>query len=96
VLGRLHAEAPKIPLVTGWISRDKAVSELRRALELAPDDLLTNLFLAEALLEFRPEKREEALDLLQAIASSEPSAEWRVEDAQTIEDARALLAELHR
>lgn len=94
VLGRLHAEAPKIPLVTGWISRDKAISELRRALELAPEDLLTNLFLAEALLEFRSEKRQEALDLLQAIAASEPSEAWRVEDTKTIEDAKALLADL--
>lgn len=94
VLGRLHAEAPKIPLVTGWISRDKAISELRRALELAPEDLLTNLFLAEALLEFRSEKRQEALDLLQAIAASEPSQAWRVEDTKTIEDAKALLADL--
>jgi tetratricopeptide (TPR) repeat protein len=93
VLGRLHAEAPKIPLVTGWISRDKAISELRRALELAPDDLLTNLFLAEALLEFRSEKRLEALDILRAIAASEPSNEWRVEDSKTIEDAQALLAD---
>ena len=96
VLGRLHAEAPKIPLVTGWISRDKAITELRRALELAPDDLLTNLFLAEALLDFRPAKREEAIDLLQAIASSEPSVEWRVEDSQTIADAKARLAEEQR
>lgn len=93
VLGRLHAEAPKIPLVTGWISRDKAISELRRALELAPEDLLTNLFLAEALLDFRSEKRREALDILQAVAASEPSEAWRVEDSQTIEDARARLAE---
>jgi len=94
VLGRLHAEAPKIPLVTGWISRDKAISELRRALELAPEDLLTNLFLAEALLDFRSEKRQEALDILQAVATSEPSEAWRVEDTKTIEDAKALLADL--
>ena len=94
VLGRLHAEAPKIPLVTGWISRDKAISELRRALELAPEDLLTNLFLAEALLDFRSDKRQEALDILQAVAASEPSETWRVEDTKTIEDAKVLLADL--
>ena len=94
VLGRLHAEAPKIPLVTGWISRDKAISELRRAHELAPGDLLTKLFLAEALLEFRPEKKAEALEILQTVAESEPSETWRVEDTKTIEDAKALLADL--
>lgn len=92
VLGRLNAEAPKIPLVTGWISRDRAVSELRLALEIAPDDLLTNLFLAEALLEFRPQKEREALDILHAIVDGEPDPEWLVEEFKTIEDAKAVLA----
>jgi len=94
VLGRLNAEAPKIPLITGWISRDRAISELRRALELAPSDLLTNFFLAEALLEYRPEKTEEALDILNAIVASDPNPEWLVEETKTIEDARVLLASL--
>jgi len=94
VLGRLNAEAPKIPLITGWISRDRALSELRRALEIAPHDLLTQFFLAEALLEFRPQKEQEALDMLHAIVKSEPDPEWLVEETKTIEDAKALLARL--
>jgi len=94
VLGRLNAEAPKIPLVTGWISRDRAISELRRALEIAPQDLLTQFFLAEALLEFRPEKEQEAMDILQAIVESEPDPDWLVEETKTIEDAQAVLADL--
>lgn len=95
VLGRLNAEAPKIPLVTGWISRDLAISELRRALEIAPQDLLTNFFLAEALLEFRPEKESEALEILHAIVESEPDPQWLVEETKTIADARALLTKLN-
>ena len=91
VLGRLNAEAPKIPLITGWISRDRAISELRRALEIAPRDLLTHLFLAEALLEFRPEKEQEAMDILHAIVASEPDPQWLVEEIKTIEDAQAVL-----
>jgi len=94
VLGRLNAEAPKIPLVTGWISRDRAISELRRALEIAPKDLLTKFFLAEALLEFRPEKEQEALDILHAIVESDPDPNWLVEETKTIADARALLSEI--
>jgi len=96
VLGRLHAEAPKIPLVTGWISRDRAISELRRALEIAPQDLLTNLFLAEALLEFQPQKKEEALEILRTIVNATPDPVWLVEDSKTIEDAKAVLASADR
>ena len=96
VLGRLHAEAPKIPLVTGWISRDRAIGELRRALEIAPQDLLTNLFLAEALLEFRPQKKEEALEILRTIVDATADPVWLVEDSKTIEDAKAVLASADR
>lgn len=92
VLGRLNAEAPKIPLVTGWIDRDLAISELRRARELAPTDLLTQVFLAEALLDYRPENREEALALLDAVVASEPDPRWLVEEIKAIDDAKALLA----
>ena len=42
-----------IPFVTGWVDRDTAVAELERAHELAPDDLLTRVYLAEALLDLR-------------------------------------------
>lgn len=94
VLGRLNAEAPKIPLVTGWINRDRAISELRLALAIAPHDLLTNLFLAEALLDFRPQKTPEAIDILHAIVDSDPSPQWLVEDSKTIQDAQAVLAGL--
>ena len=94
VLGRLNAEAPKIPLITGWISRDRAISELRLALEIAPQDLLTNFFLAEALLEFRPQKEEEAMKILHAIVESDPNPSWLVEEIKTIEDAKAVLTDL--
>ena len=92
VLGRLNAEAPKIPLVTGWIDRNLAVSELRRAHELAPDDLLTRFFLAEALLDFRPREKQEAMEILRTIVESEPDPAWLVEDSKTIADAKARLA----
>ena len=56
ILGRLHTLAPKVPFVTGWVDRDKAVSELRRAVALGPDNLDNHLFLAEALFEYQPEQ----------------------------------------
>ena len=36
ILGRLHTEAPRIPFVTGWVSRKEGLASLRRGLEVAP------------------------------------------------------------
>ncbi|MDX1501097.1 MAG: hypothetical protein R3325_01960 [Thermoanaerobaculia bacterium] len=91
VLGRLHDEAPKIPFVTGWVDRDTAVRELERAVELAPDDTLNRLYLAEALLRRERARRDEALELLRGLAQEEPRDHCRVEDAKALADARALL-----
>jgi len=94
VLGRLHSEAPKLPFFTGWVHRKKSVSELRRAIELAPDGLLTYYYLAEALLEHFPEQTPEALELLNDLTQRQPDPAWVVEQTQVIEDAKALLASL--
>ena len=91
ILGRLHAEAPKIPFFTGWIDRDLAVSELERAVELAPEDLLSRFYLAEALLEHHPKRRGEALELLRDLAAHPPDPAFVVEDEKTLADVRALL-----
>jgi hypothetical protein len=94
ILGRLHFEAPRIPFITGWVSKATAVAELERARAMAPGDLLTRLYLAEALLEADAARRSEALDLLRQVAASQPSGEFVVEDTRTVDDARRLLAEL--
>lgn len=96
ILGRLHAEAPKLPFVTGWVNRDTAIAELRRALEIAPEGVLTHLYLAEALLEHRPGERAEALRLLEGLARRTPDPGYLVEQIQTLENAKALLADLRR
>lgn len=92
MLGRLHTLAPKVPFVTGWVDRDKAVSELRRAVALAPDNLLNRLYLAEALLEHHPGKAGEAREILRKLAARAPSPQRVVEDEKALADARALLA----
>jgi tetratricopeptide (TPR) repeat protein len=92
VLGRLHTLAPKVPFVTGWVDRGKAVSELRRAVALAPDNFLNHLYLAEALLEHQPEKKNEARDILRRLLARHPAADRLVEDERAQADARALLA----
>ena len=92
VLGRLHAVAPHIPFITGWIDHDLAISELRKAVAIGPHDPLNQQFLAEALLEHGDRQQQaEARTLLQAIAAAEPNdkiTEWAFAKAV----ARRLLA----
>ncbi len=92
ILGRLHTLAPKVPFFTGWVDRDKAVAALRRAVALAPDYPLNDLYLAEALLEHQPDKKKEAQEILRRLLARRPSPERQVEDEKAQADARALLA----
>jgi tetratricopeptide (TPR) repeat protein len=93
LLGQLNARVPKIPFFTWWVDHDLAISELRLSLKVAPNSLLSKIFLAQALLKYRTTEKEEALDLLQDIVKSDPDPDRLVEDIRVIEDARALLAD---
>jgi tetratricopeptide (TPR) repeat protein len=92
ILGRLHTLAPKVPFVTGWVDRAKAVSELRRAVALGPDNFDNHLFLAEALFEHQSEKAGEARDILRRLLARKPTPELVVEQEKSLANARALLA----
>jgi hypothetical protein len=92
VLGRLHAEAPSIPFVTGWIDRATAIRELERAVELGPGEPIGRLFLAEALLDHRPAERPRALALLRDLAALTPRPAFVTEDTRVARQARELLA----
>lgn len=92
VLGRLHTLAPKVPFVTGWVDRDKAVSELRKAVALGPDNWDNHLFLAEALLEHQSAKAAEAREILRRLLARRPGPELAVEQARTLVNAKELLA----
>jgi len=90
LLGRLHTLAPKIPLVTGWVDRDKAISHMRRAVALAPEDLGNQVYLAEALLEHQPAKAAEAREILRKVLQKKPDPARAVEDERALADARQL------
>ncbi|HEX4494167.1 MAG TPA: hypothetical protein VIE43_00735 [Thermoanaerobaculia bacterium] len=92
ILGRLHTLAPKVPFITGWVDRDKAVSELRKAVALGPDNFDNHLFLAEALLDHQPDKAPEAREILRRLLARQPVPEWVVEQEKSLANARALLA----
>lgn len=96
VLGRLHAEAPKIPFFTGWVDRERAIAELERAVELAPDEPLNRLYLAEALLAHRPGRRDDALAQLRAVRQLPVEPPQAVETVSARERARQLLEEESR
>jgi tetratricopeptide (TPR) repeat protein len=92
VLGRLHTLAPKVPFVTGWVDRDEAVKHLRRAVALAPEELLNHVYLADALLQHFPEKSNEAKEILRRVLQKKPDPERVVEDERALAEARHLLA----
>jgi tetratricopeptide (TPR) repeat protein len=94
ILGRLHAESPKIPFITGWVSRREALANLHRSLEHGPENTVSQLFLAEAILDHEPARNEEARQLLRKCASAVPRPEYLIEDAYYIEQARKTLARI--
>lgn len=95
LLGRLHTATPKIPFFTGWIDRAEGLALLRRAVAVSRRDARNPLFLAEALLDTEEaDVRPEALALLREVAAREPSPTAWVEERETIERAREILAEL--
>jgi len=87
VLGRLHAVSPKVIFFTGWIDRDEALKDLREAARIAPDNLVNQLFLAEAIHEYSDD-RAPAVDLLRAVLAATPHPDHLVEDLKIQEDAK--------
>lgn len=90
-LGRLHHKTPSIPLITGWISKKEAILHLRKAVALAPTSLVNRLFLAEALRDDDPARRDEAIALAEGVVAGTPDPKWLVEHERARADARALL-----
>ncbi len=92
VLGRLHYEAPYIPLLLTWPSDKKAEACLRRALGLFPDNKNAALFLAELLQ--HDGRRDEAVAVLQAALAYPVDPVRGLEDSRLAGRMRALLATL--
>ncbi len=94
ILGRLHSEAPKIPLVTGFVSREKAVAAVRAGIALAPDNRALAYFTADVLLRHAPGADGEAGEILARVASTPPRPDFRAEDLHYARMARERLAGL--
>ncbi len=91
VLGRVYFKAPKIWPILRWPSKEKAVEILKKAHELAPHNLITKQFLAEAL--HAEDQKDEAIKLLKEVLAHEGVAEGIAEDAVTKDEVKSLLAE---
>ncbi|MEE8525747.1 MAG: hypothetical protein V3T72_17555 [Thermoanaerobaculia bacterium] len=94
ILGRMHTKTPRVPLITGWIDRRKGLSLLRRALAISRRDARTLLFLAEAILEYEKENRDEAIELLRELDRRTPDPAELYEETEVLRQARDELAEL--
>lgn len=92
LLGRLHAELPRVPFVSGWVDRRQALPLIERAHALAPNTPGNRLLLALTLLDLAPERRAEALGLLEQVQELTPRASMRVEDLAMRREARERLA----
>jgi len=91
ILGRLHHQAPKIPFLTFWVSQDRALENLRRAVAVNERNFVNRHFLAEALADGGPAERAEAIRIEESLAADAPSPGHLVEDLSTQEEARKNL-----
>jgi hypothetical protein len=93
LLSRLHATLPRVPFVSGWVDRDRAVPLAEQALAVDPADPGNELVLALALLEHGPEeRRDEAWQRMERVAELEPRPALLAEDLAIREEARERLA----
>jgi len=94
LLGRLHAELPRVPWISGWVDRSKAIPLVERAFEMAPAEPGNRLLLALTILDLAPERQREGIDLLQQVEALTPRPSMRIEDLAVRREARKRLAEI--
>jgi len=80
LLAALHARVPRVPFLTGWADRDRALIHAENAVEIAPALSRNRLSLALTLLDLDSDRRAEALGLLEEIVELEPRPESLLED----------------
>lgn len=92
VVGRLNDQAPWIPFITGWVSRDEALKYLRLAIKVGPRNFSNRHFLADALHHGGDAKDQaEAVALEEALVADAPSPQRLVEELSMQELARQNL-----
>jgi hypothetical protein len=90
VLGRVYFKAPKLWPILSWPSKSEAVKILTKGLKIAPDNLTTQQFLAEAM--YSQGQKDGAIKLAQGIMVVSDVREGIVEDAFVKNEVKKLLA----
>lgn len=93
LLSRLHAEIPKVPLLSGWVDHERALPLAERVAAEYPSHPGNPFLLGLTLFERAPGRRQEAIELLERTAELEPRADHVVEDVSIRLEAREKLAE---
>ena len=93
LLAHMHANLPRVPFVSGWVDREKAVGFADQAIAVKADDVGNRAILGLVLLDAAPGRRSEGLAILEEVLVSQPRAELVVEDQATLEMARERLDE---
>ncbi len=92
IVGRLNDQAPWIPFITGWVSRDDALKYLRLAMKVNDHNFSNRHFLAEVLYKGDAKEKAEAIALEERIVADAPSPQKLVEELTIQELARRNLA----
>lgn len=92
ILGRLHHRAPRIPGLTGWVSRAEGIRNLRLAVKTAPGNFVNRHFLAEALADGDSTAQSEAIRIERDLVADTPSPKHLVEDLAIQEEGKKDLA----
>ena len=88
VVGRLNDQAPWIPFITGWVSRDEALKYLRLAMKVNARNFSNRHFLAEVLHRGDAKEQAEAVALEEGVVADAPSPQRLVEELSMQELAR--------
>ena len=91
LLAHLHANLPRVPFVSGWVDREKALGFAEDALAIQADDIGNRVIWGLVVLDVAPRRRDEGLAVLESVVRTEPRAELVVEDQATREMARERL-----
>lgn len=91
VLGRLHDQTPHIIFITGWVSEREALRFLNESLKIDPTNKITRVFLAEAMENNNSDTKPQAVQMLREILNTPNDPNYEVEQAEAVDNARALL-----
>jgi tetratricopeptide (TPR) repeat protein len=94
LLSRLHGTLPRVPFVSSWVTREKALPYAEQAFALYPAHPGSRLVLALTILEQAPHRSAEARGLLQSVIDAEPRPGFVVEDLTIRREAFDRLAAL--